>query len=141
VADWRFKLLYDGACPFCRREVGLLSRFNRRGLVALEDISAPGFDPAPYSLTPEEVMGQFCGVFPDGRTTRGPETVRAACGVLGLGWLVAWTGWPLLSPLCDWFYRLYARNRLRVGAWFGRKCAEGTCSLHGAHRPSPPPSG
>jgi predicted DCC family thiol-disulfide oxidoreductase YuxK len=53
--DWRFKLLYDGECPLCRREARWLQSRNRRDLLAFEDICAPGFDPALYHTTREEL--------------------------------------------------------------------------------------
>src|ERR1700690_4236397 len=51
----RFKLLYDGDCPFCRREVEWLKRRDRNDRLALENIAALGFDPGRYGLTREEV--------------------------------------------------------------------------------------
>jgi len=45
---WRFKLLYDGKCPLCRREASFLQKRNRPGWLTFEDITAPGFDPAVY---------------------------------------------------------------------------------------------
>ncbi len=49
--SWEFKLLYDGDCPFCRREAEWLRRRDRAGRLALENISAPGFDPTRFGLT------------------------------------------------------------------------------------------
>ena len=51
MPEGRFTLLYDGECPFCRREVEWLRRRDREGHLALEDIADPGFDPAQYGLT------------------------------------------------------------------------------------------
>ena len=39
MADPAFKLLYDGQCPFCRREVDWLKRRDRAGRLVAEDIS------------------------------------------------------------------------------------------------------
>jgi predicted DCC family thiol-disulfide oxidoreductase YuxK len=93
--DWRFKLLYDGGCPFCQREVRWLQRWNRRGYLAFEDISAPEFDPSPYGATREELMAVMHGVFPDGRIVRRVEAFRQAYRAVGLGGLLAPTGWPV----------------------------------------------
>lgn len=42
----RFRLLYDGNCPICRREVSWLRNRDRAGNIELEDIAAPQFDPS-----------------------------------------------------------------------------------------------
>ena len=51
MPEQRLKLLYDGECPFCRREVEWLRRRDHEGKLALEDIADPGFDPAQYGLS------------------------------------------------------------------------------------------
>src|SRR5471030_619073 len=126
---WRFKLLYDGECPFCVREMRWLQRRNRHGRLAFEDISSPDFDPSKYGLTHGEVMGVMHGVFPDGRIVRKVEAIRQAYRVVGLGWLLAPTGWPVLRPVFDRLYVLFARNRISIGQIFGRSCKTGTCDV------------
>ena len=122
---WRFKLLYDGECPLCRREARFLQRRNRHGRLAFEDIAAPGFDPAAYHTTHEELMGVIHGVFPDGRMVKKMEVFREAYRAVGLGWLLAPTGWPGLRWLADRGYEWFARNRIAIGKIFGRGCASG----------------
>ena len=66
----QFKLLYDGDCPFCRREVEWLKRHDHHDRLVLENIAALGLDPAKYGLTREEVMGSLHGILPDGRVVQ-----------------------------------------------------------------------
>jgi predicted DCC family thiol-disulfide oxidoreductase YuxK len=122
---WEIKLLYDGDCPLCSREVEFLRRRNRAGRLALEDIAAPGFDPARYGLDAAQVMARIHGVLPDGRVVEGMEVFRRAYAAVGLGWLLAPSRWPLVSRLFDRAYAIFARNRLR---WTGR-CADGACAV------------
>ena len=126
---WDFKLLYDGECPFCVREVNWLRRWNRQGRLAFEDISCPDFDPSPLGKTREELLRVIHGVFPDGRIVCKVEVFRQAYRAVGLGWLVAPTSWPGLRWIFDQLYFLFARYRVRLGRLFGRSCASGTCSL------------
>jgi predicted DCC family thiol-disulfide oxidoreductase YuxK len=56
---------------------------------------------------------------------------REAYAAVGLGWLVAPTGWPILRPLFDVGYRWFARNRVRLGRIFGRRCEDGRCAIPG----------
>ncbi len=119
--QWRFKLLYDGVCPLCCREVAFLRSKNRKGALLFEDISAPGFDPSVYGKSLEELMGVMHGVFPDGRMIQRVAVFREAYRAVGLGWLLAPTGWPGLRWLADRGYAWFARNRIRLGNWFGRR--------------------
>src|SRR5260221_717716 len=71
--EWHFKLLYDGECPLCQREVRWLQRLNSSGHLAFEDISSLAFDPPRYGATREELLGVIHGVFPDGGIVRKVE--------------------------------------------------------------------
>ena len=121
-----FKLLYDGQCPFCRREVEWLRRRDRAGKLVAEDISDPGFRAETYGLSQAEVMAVVNGVLPDGRIVRRLEAIREAYRVVGLGWLVAPLSWPVVGWLADRAYGVFARNRVALGRLFGRQC-EGSC--------------
>ena len=130
ATDWRFKLLFDGECPFCRVEAQWMSQMSRNGALVLEDIAAPDFDASRYGKTLDELMGSIHGVFPDGSMTVGVETFRQTYRALGLGWLLAPTAWPILRPLVDFGYRLFARNRIAIGRLFGRpSCQSDRCSV------------
>lgn len=117
---WEIKILYDGDCPLCRREISQLRRRNREGRVAFEDIAGPEFDPARYGLDGRAVMGRIHGILPDGRVVEGVEVFRRVYAAVGLGWLMAPSRWPGVGRLYEWGYDLFARNRLRLT---GRSCA------------------
>lgn len=127
---WDIRVLYDGECPLCLREIRFLERRDRkRGRLQLEDIASPDFDPARYGLDAQRVMARIHGVLPDGSVIEGVEVFRRAYGAVGLGWLVAPTRWPVLRRLVDLAYRIFARNRLR---WTGRAlagCNDGRCEV------------
>ena len=125
----RFKLLYDGDCPFCRREVRWLQWWNRSGHLEFEDVASPEFDPSRYGKTRQELLGVIHGVFPDGRIVSKVEVFRQAYRAVGLGWLLAPTGWPVLRWIFDRLYSVFARYRLRLGHLFGRSCASRTCCV------------
>ena len=113
--EWRFKLLYDGECPLCRREAQFLQRRDRHGRLAFEDIPAPGFNPKLYNTTEDDLMGSMHGVFRDGRRVKKVTVFREADRAIGLGWLLAPAGWPGLRWLADRSYEWFARNRIAVG--------------------------
>ena len=133
---WKIKVLYDGECPLCLREIRFLRKRDRAGRISFEDIAAPGFDPAAYGLDRSTVMARIHGVLPDGRVVEGVEVFRRLYEQVGLGWLLAPTRWPLLRPLFDAAYRAFARNRLRLTGRHAAACNHETCEV-GAARSGP----
>ena len=89
--------------PLPARDGGV-ERRDAKGLILPEDISDPAFDPARYGLTAEQVRTVLHVVLPDGRVLRAMDAVRVYHAV-GLGWLVAPTGWPGVRWLADGSYR------------------------------------
>ncbi|BAY20211.1 hypothetical protein NIES21_60810 (plasmid) [Anabaenopsis circularis NIES-21] len=63
LPSWKIKLLYDGQCPLCLREVNFLkNRDAGRGLVAFVDIAADDYNPqmlAHRHLTPQLVISRL----------------------------------------------------------------------------------
>jgi predicted DCC family thiol-disulfide oxidoreductase YuxK len=116
--QWQIRVLYDGECPLCSREIRFLERLDRgRGRIEFADIAEPSFDPAAYGLDSRALMARIHGALPDGTVVEGVEVFRRAYAAVGLGWLVAPTRWPGLRRLADLAYQFFARNRLR---WTGR---------------------
>ena len=120
MTEERFQLLYDGACPVCRREVLWLHRRRPQAIGAV-DTSAEDFDAASFGLSAEQVDAALYGIRPDGSVTVGMDSLREGYRLAGLGWLITWTGWWPARPLFDAFYRSFARNRMRIGRLLGRE--------------------
>jgi predicted DCC family thiol-disulfide oxidoreductase YuxK len=126
---WPFRVLIDGECPLCRREMRFLRRLDRGSKrLVTEDITAAGFDSNQYGVTMQELMGQIHGVLPDESLVKGMEVFRRAYDAVGLGWLLAPTSWPLLKSISDAAYAWFARNRLRLTGRAGA-CDSGRCRL------------
>ena len=134
MSDWKFKVLYDGHCPYCRLEVRWLQHWNKNGNLVFDDISAESFNPGSYGVTLDDLMSSIHGVFSDGRLVHGVEVFRQAYRAVGIGWILAPTGWPLLRPVFDFLYVVFARYRVSFGRLFGRGCDDGTCSLKSGKR-------
>ena len=87
---WEVRVLYDGDCPLCSREIRFLERRDRgRGRIDFEDITGPDFDAFRYGLQPQQVMDRIHAVLPDGSVVEGVEVFRRASSAVGLGWLLA----------------------------------------------------
>jgi predicted DCC family thiol-disulfide oxidoreductase YuxK len=97
-------LLFDGGCPLCLREVKTLRRRDGgKGRLALYG-----------GITYADAMGRMHAIRADGQVIHDVEVFRQAYGLVGLGWLYAPTRWPLLRPLVDALYGLWARWRLAI---------------------------
>ena len=124
TTEGRFRMLYDGACPLCSREVLGLQRCRPDAIDAV-DITAADFDAGALNWGVEvdyaRLQAALYGIRPDGSVTVGMATLREGYRRAGLGWLVGWTGWWPARPVFDAGYRQLARNRMRISRWLGRR--------------------
>ena len=116
MAKPQLTLLFDGACPLCRREVeALRSRDQGKGLICFVDIDVQDYDPAAHGgISYREAMGRIHAIGADGQVIVDVAAFREAYRLVGLGWLYAPTTWPLLKPLVDGIYGLWANWRLTL---------------------------
>lgn len=129
--NWKLKLLFDGACPFCRREIAWMEKRNKNGYLAFEDISASDFHANRYGLTQESVMGVIHGVLHDGRIIKKVDVFIEAYRLLDLAWLVAPLSWPGVRFIANRGYEIFARYRVPIGHFLGaRSCQSNTCGHH-----------
>ena len=123
-------VLYDGGCPLCLREVKLLGRKDQerhgeRLKLAFVDIERAEYNPDSYSgISYREAMGRIHAIDASGAVLRDVEVFRRAYGLVGLGWLYAPTQWPLLGPVINLAYGIWAGLRLRLT---GRPSLESLC--------------
>lgn len=120
------EVFYDGACPLCRREIAMLSRWDRKRRIRFTDIAAPGFDAPVLGRSQEELMAEIHGRLPDGTWIKGVEVFRRLYRAVGFGPLVWLTRLPGLSQLLDAGYALFARHRLKLTG----RCTAETCTVN-----------
>ncbi len=113
---WQIELLYDGDCPLCVREVNFLQKKDAgRWLVKFVDIADDAYQPADHGgIDFETAMGRIHAVLPDGTAIKNVEVFRRIYSLLGIGWMYAPTRWPVVGPLVDWLYDIWADWRLQV---------------------------
>lgn len=113
---WKIKLLYDGECPLCVREVNFLQKRDAgRGLVAFVDIASEDYTAAANGgVDFATAMGRIHAVLPDGTVIKNVEVFRRVYEVLGMGWIYAITKIPILGAIADWLYGLWADKRLAL---------------------------
>ena len=113
---WKIKLLYDGECPLCVREVNFLSKKDRgRGIVKFVDIASDNYEPQDNAnLDFATAMGRIHAILPDGSVIKNVEVFRRVYEELGMGWVYAITKIPVLGAIADWIYGIWADWRLKL---------------------------
>ena len=107
-------LYYESACALCNGEMTNLMLRNTDGKLRFVDVSAPGFNSPPPGTTLDDLLELIHAQKADGSVVRGVEVFRLAYRAVGLDWVVAATGWPILGPMADKLYPVIARNRHRI---------------------------
>jgi len=124
-ATWQIRVLFDGECPLCRREIGFLERLDAgRSQIDFEDISSADFEPARYGLEQATVEARIHGVLPDGRVIEGVDVFARAYAAVGFTWISTLAEWRGLRWIMDRLYLLFAKNRLRLTGRAPRQCVE-----------------
>lgn len=116
LPSWKIKLLYDGECPLCVREVNFLTKKDAgRGIVKFVDISSLDYDPQDNAgIDFATAMGRIHAILPDGKVIKNVEVFRRVYEELGMGWIYAITKIPVLGKIADWLYEIWADWRLKL---------------------------
>ena len=123
------RLYYDGLCPLCVSEIRQLRRLDLQGRLALEDINSPDFQTWFPHIDPIAADRVLHGELSDGTLITGLDVTCLAWQLVGKGHWFAFLRWPLIRPIADAVYRLFARHRHRISGWFGRApvCEDDRC--------------
>ena len=114
--NWKIKLLYDGECPLCVREVNFLTKKDAgRGIVRFVDIADSNYDPQENGgVDFVTAMGTIHAVLADGTIVKNVEVFRQVYEQLGMGWVYAITKVPIIGAIADWIYGIWADWRLTI---------------------------
>jgi predicted DCC family thiol-disulfide oxidoreductase YuxK len=114
--SWQFRVLYDGACPLCVREIEMLrAKDDGRGALSLVDVADDAYSPSDNAgIEYETAMATIHGLTPDKRVITGVEVFERAYSAVGMGWVYAFTKVPALLNAANAVYDVWARNRLEV---------------------------
>ncbi|QBG46911.1 DUF393 domain-containing protein [Verrucomicrobia bacterium S94] len=107
-------ILYDGNCPLCCAKRDFLMRRDRRGALEFADIRDPDFCLPLDGIPLDMLAAEIHAITNERQVLHGMEVIRAAYRAIGIGWIAAPTGWPLLRPFFDLLYTHIARNRLKI---------------------------
>jgi len=113
-------VLYDGACPLCRREIGVYRGLPSSTPVCFADVSDLA-QPLPAGTTREQLLARFHVRDTDGQLLSGAQAFLALWGALP-GW--RWLAWFGRLPGAAWamerVYRLFLWVRPALQRWASR---------------------
>ena len=113
-------VLYDGACPLCRREIGLYRGLRSRTPLCFADVNDAALT-LPPGTTREQLLARFHVRGSDGRLLSGAPAFLALWAALP-GW--RWAAWAGRLPGAVWAmergYRFFLRGRPALQRWASR---------------------
>ncbi|KAF8390354.1 hypothetical protein HHK36_024879 [Tetracentron sinense] len=114
--NWKIKMLYDGDCPLCMREVNMLRERNKLyGAIEFVDISSDEYSPEQnQGLDYETVMGRIHAIQSDGTVVTDVEAFRRLYEEVGLGWVYAITKYEPIAKIADAVYGVWAKYRMQI---------------------------
>ncbi|KAK9747952.1 hypothetical protein RND81_02G025900 [Saponaria officinalis] len=115
--NWQVKMLYDGDCPLCMREVNMLQERNKKynGAIKFVDISSDDYSPEDnQGLDYMTAMGRIHAVLSDGTVVKDVEAFRKLYEAVGLGWIYAITKYEPVASIADAVYGVWAKYRLQI---------------------------
>ena len=121
-------VFYDGACPLCSAEMNILRRWDHAERLSLIDIAAPDYEERAWPVARADMNALLHVRLPDGRWQTGMAATRHVYRALGRGWMLAFTGWPLLSRVFDHAYAWFARHRMPISARIGKYLGAPRCT-------------
>lgn len=113
-------VLYDGACPLCRREIGLYQGMRPHEPLCFADVSDTG-QALPPGTTRDQLMARFHVRRPDGQLLSGAQAFVALWATLpGWRWLALAARLPGALWVMERGYRGFLRVRPRLQRWVAR---------------------
>lgn len=104
-------LLYDGACPLCRREIALVRRLTSKNKVAFVDVHTLAPEHYPPGKNQADLLLDLHLVWPDGHIDQGLDANVRLWRQTPFGWLWRVFDLPLVRPMAHWTYRRWADRR------------------------------
>ena len=121
----RLTVLYDGACPLCRREIGVyrgLTPTEPLGFRDISDRSAALPAPLPAGLSQADLLARFHVQHADGRIESGARAFIALWERLPYWrWLARLGRLPGMAALMEIAYRGFLRVRPTMQRWASKR--------------------
>lgn len=121
--DPTLTVLYDGACPLCRREIGVyrqLQPLQADSSICFADVNDATV-PLPRGTTRDQLLARFHVQTADGKVLSGAQAFLALWAALpGWRWLAFLGRLPGALWVMERTYRLFLRFRPMLQRWAAR---------------------
>lgn len=119
----RLTVFYDGACPLCIREIGLLRRLDKNQRIDFLDVSPP--DAAEFCPIPQKtLLARFTVRRGDGELVDGAEAFTEAWSQIPwLVWLRPIGRFPPTRWILNGIYAGFLKVRPSIQRWLKRQLA------------------
>ncbi|KAI3996325.1 hypothetical protein MKX01_026793 [Papaver californicum] len=114
--NWKIKMLYDGDCPLCMKEVNMLTERNKMyGTIKFVDISSEDYSPEDnQGIDYKTAMGTIHAIQSDGTVVTSVEAFRRLYEEVGLGWIYAITKYKPIAVVANAVYAVWAKYRMQI---------------------------
>lgn len=106
-------IFYDGQCPLCVTEMRALKRLDRQQRINLVDLHQDNFQSIWPNIDKSQAMKKIHGQL-NGQVITGLDVTYHAWRLVGKKCRVVWLNWPLIRPLANQAYTVFAKHRHRI---------------------------
>ncbi|KAG1658770.1 hypothetical protein FOA52_001313 [Chlamydomonas sp. UWO 241] len=113
---WDVRMLYDGECPLCMKEVNFLKgRDSGKGKIDFVDIASPSYTAQDnYGVSYETAMRKIHAIKSDGTIIVGVEVFRLLYEAVGLGFVYAAIKIEPIGRAAEALYNVWAKYRMET---------------------------
>ncbi|WP_394172461.1 thiol-disulfide oxidoreductase DCC family protein [Thalassotalea litorea] len=113
----KLTIFYDGQCPLCLQEMRALQRKNTENLIYFIDINRVDFSELYPHIDLQKARSILHGEDENNKLLLGLDVTYKAWALVGERWRVAPLRWPILRPVADKAYLVFAKNRFNISRW------------------------
>lgn len=124
-------IFYDSTCPLCMAEMRELRRLDVAKRLCLEDLFAGDFSDRYPHIDRQRAIAVLHGQLDSGEVLLGLDCTRLAWALVGKKKWLAVLRWPVIKPLADWAYLLFARHRARISRLLTGQATCEPCGMQG----------
>ncbi|WP_372883222.1 thiol-disulfide oxidoreductase DCC family protein [Psychromonas sp.] len=125
-------IFYDGNCPLCSKEMQHLKRADRADKIQLEDLNSDDFNQRFPHINRDHAMAVLHGQNENGEMLFGLDVTCLAWQSVGKYPCLRALRWPVIRPVADRVYLLFAKYRNPISSFLmpQNACANGACTTN-----------
>lgn len=127
-------IYYDGLCPLCKNEMRQIKKRDKLNQIALVDINQIDFESRYPHINRSKANDILHAEDREGRIHLGLDVTHLAWSIVGCGKLVGLLRKPLVRPVADKAYLIFAKHRYNISLLLTGKrrlkhseCLDGSC--------------